>query len=285
MGIKNIAILTGGGDCPGLNAAIRAIAKTAMYDYGWNVIGILDGYQGLISGKKRNLKPADVSNILTLGGTILGTSNKADPFEKSVSGAEILSKSVLENLDKWEIDALFCIGGDGTNTVANKISKVWPNIIGVPKTIDNDLLCTDQTFGFDTACAFVTESLDRIHSTAQSHHRAMVIEVMGRYAGWIALAGGLAGGGDVILIPEIPFKWEAICEAINRRSRIGKRFSIVVVSEGAHPAGEKMVVRKLIKDSPDPIRLGGIGQVVADRIELETGIESRVTVLGHLQRG
>lgn len=204
MGIKNIAILTGGGDCPGLNAAIRAIAKTAMYDYGWNVIGILDGYQGLISGKKRNLKPADVSNILTLGGTILGTSNKADPFEKSVSGAEILSKSVLENLDKWEIDALFCIGGDGTNTVANKISKVWPNIIGVPKTIDNDLLCTDQTFGFDTACAFVTESLDRIHSTAQSHHRAMVIEVMGRYAGWIALAGGLAGGGDVILIPEIP---------------------------------------------------------------------------------
>ncbi len=166
MGIKNVAILTGGGDCPGLNAAIRAIAKTSIYDYGWNVIGILDGYQGLISGKKRDLKPADVSNILTLGGTILGTSNKADPFEKDMSGAEILSKSVLENLDRWKIDALFCIGGDGTNTIANKISKVWPNVVGVPKTIDNDLRCTDQTFGFDTACSFVTESLDRIHSTA-----------------------------------------------------------------------------------------------------------------------
>lgn len=279
-------ILTGGGDCPGLNAAIRAIAKTVMIDYGWNVIGILDGYDGLIHGRMKEFSSFHVSNILPLGGTILGTSNKANPFASFEGGKTVdVSDRVVENLKKWGVDVLFCIGGDGTNIIANRLSKKWPNIIGVPKTIDNDLRCTDQTFGFDTACAFVTEAIDRIHSTAQSHHRVMVIEVMGRYAGWIALEGGMAGGGDIILIPEMPFKWDKIVQAVRERSEGGKRFSIVVVSEGAHPEGEDYCVREIIKDSPDPIRLGGIGQKVADCIERETGHESRVTVLGHLQRG
>jgi len=286
MNKRTVAILTGGGDCPGLNAAIRGITKTAIGDFGWNVIGIQDGYDGLINDRKRELHWGDVSNILPLGGTILGTSNKADPFGTYENGQKVdVSDRVIRNLEEWNVSALFCIGGDGTNIIANRLSQKWPNIIGVPKTIDNDLLCTDQTFGFDTACSFVTDSLDRIHSTAQSHHRVMVIEVMGRYAGWIALQGGLAGGGDIILIPEMPFSWNAVVDAVKSRSKGGKRFSIVVVSEGAHPVGEKMVVREVIKDSPDPLRLGGIGQAVADHIERETGHESRVTVLGHLQRG
>ncbi len=286
MSKKTIAILTGGGDCPGLNAAIRGIAKTSINDYGWIVIGVLDGYDGLMRDNIRELSFKDVSNILPLGGTILGTSNKANPFASLEGGKAIdVSDRVVENLKKWKVDALFCIGGDGTHAIAHQLQQKFPNVIGVPKTIDNDLKCTEQTFGFDTACSFVTESLDRIHSTAQSHHRVMVIEVMGRYAGWIALEGGIAGGGDIILIPEMPFSWDKICESVVKRSKSGKRFSIVVVSEGAHPDGEEMVVREVIKDSPDPIRLGGIGQMVADHIERETGHESRVTVLGHLQRG
>jgi len=284
---QTIGILTGGGDCPGLNAAIRAIAKTAVHDYGWELIGINDGYEGLINGKARQLLFSDVSNILSLGGTILGTSNKANPFaycEKGKEPADV-SDRVIENLEKWKIDTLFCIGGDGTLSVANRLLKKWPRIIGVPKTIDNDLKATDQTFGFDTACNFVTEALDRIHSTAQSHHRVMVIEVMGRYAGWIALEGGVAGGGDVILIPEIPFSFDKVTEVVNTRSKKGKRFSIVVVAEGARPEGGEYAVREYVKDSPDPIRLGGIGAIVADHIEKTTGHESRATALGHLQRG
>lgn len=286
MSKRTVAILTGGGDCPGLNAAIRGIAKTSINDYGWNVVGIQDGYNGLMHDIKQDLTFKDVSNILPLGGTILGTSNKANPFESHENGEVIdVSDRVIANLERWGVETLFCIGGDGTHAIAQKLSKKWPNIIGVPKTIDNDLMCTDQTFGFDTACGFVTESLDRIHSTAQSHHRVMVIEVMGRYAGWIALQGGMAGGGDIILIPEMPFSWDVINNFVIERSKGGKRFSIVVVSEGAHPKGEEMVVHQVIKDSPDPLRLGGIGQVVADRIERDTGHEARVTVLGHLQRG
>lgn len=287
MPIRNVAILTGGGDCPGLNAAIRAIAKTAINDYGWGVTGILDGYFGLINNKIRPLSYSDVSNILPLGGTILGTSNKANPFACFDENNRPIDASdkVVDNLNKLKIDALFCIGGDGTLSIADKLHKKWPHIIGVPKTIDNDLRATDQTFGFDTACNFVTEALDRIHSTAQSHHRAMVIEVMGRYAGWIALKGGIAGGGDVILIPEIPFTLDKVAEFVDQRSKKGKRFSIVVVAEGAHAIGEKYTVKEYVKDSPDPIRLGGIGNCVADYIEQATGHESRYTVLGHLQRG
>lgn len=288
MTIKKVGILTGGGDCPGLNATIRAIAKTIINDYGWKVVGFCDGYDGLINNNYRELSFGDVSNILPLGGTILGTSNKANPFQYYEPGQEDpsdVSDHAVGVLNSLNIDALFCIGGDGTLTIANQLLEKFPNIIGCPKTIDNDLLATDQTFGFDTACSFVTEALDRIHSTAQSHHRVMVIEVMGRYAGWIALQGGLAGGGDVILIPEIPFKLDKIVEVIDRRSKTGKRFSIVVVAEGAHPEGHDRIVKEYIKDSPDPIRLGGIGKLVADYVEKNSPHESRVTVLGHLQRG
>lgn len=287
MATKTIGIMTGGGDCPGLNATIRAIAKTAIVDHGWDTIGIVDGYEGLIENKMRQLSFNDVSNILPLGGTILGTSNKADPFayRKGGNSPEDVSERAIENLRKRNIDTLFCIGGDGTLTSACKLQGMWPHVIGVPKTIDNDLKATDQTFGFDTACGFVTEALDRIHSTGQSHHRVMVVEVMGRYAGWIALESGVAGGGDIILIPEIPFYFEKIVETVDRRSKKGKRSSIVVVAEGAHPAGEGYATKQIVKDSPDPVRLGGIGARVAATIEERTGHESRVTVLGHLQRG
>ena len=287
MAIKRVGVLTGGGDCPGLNAAIRAITRKGIFSYGWEVLGIHDGYEGLITGRSKHLVSEDVSNILARGGTILGTSNKASPFDL-VGGKEIETERTalaLKNIDKWKLDALFCIGGDGTLTIANKLNELWPNVIGLPKTIDNDLMCTDQTFGFDTACTFVTEALDRLHTTADAHHRVMVVEVMGRYAGWIALEGGLAGGGDIILLPEMPFKHEKIVEAIRERTRRGRRSSIIVVSEGAHAEGKKLVVREIVKDSPDPVRLGGIGQYVADFVEKETGHESRVTVLGHLQRG
>lgn len=285
--IKKIGILTAGGDCPGLNAAIRAITRKAITDFGWEVLGIHDGFEGVILGKCRELKYSDVANILPLGGTILGTSNKASPFDYASGDGEKkdVTDICVKNLKKWNVDCLFCIGGDGTLSIANRFLKYFPNIIGLPKTIDNDLMATDQTFGFDTACSFVTESLDRIHTTAQSHHRAMVIEVMGRYAGWIALCGGMAGGGDIILIPEMPFEWEKVAASIQRRKKLGRHSSIVVVSEGAHAKGEDMTVHKVIKDSPDSIRLGGIGQKVADMIEKETGVESRITVLGHLQRG
>jgi len=287
MTIKKIAILTGGGDCPGLNAAVRAIAKTCIHDYGWNVVGILDGYEGLVTGHMREVSYDAVSNILFLGGTVLGTSNKANPFKFYEDGKEPadLSDTAVKNLKKWDVDVLFCIGGDGTLSIAHRMLEKWPRIIGVPKTIDNDLSATDQTFGFDSACAFATMAIDRIHSTAVSHHRAMVIEVMGRYAGWIALESGLAGGGDIILIPEFPFNFDKIIEVIGSRSKAGKRASIVVVAEGAHPAGEDYTVNGIVKDSPDPIRLGGIGKRVADHIEKHTGHEPRVTVLGHLQRG
>ncbi len=287
MAIKRIGVLTGGGDCPGLNAAIRAITRTSIREHGWEVLGIHDGYEGGIVGHATSLTAEHVANILSRGGTILGTSNKASPFD--LKGGKQLETErtgmILQNLKKWSLDALFCIGGDGTLAIANKLNELWPRVIGLPKTIDNDLLATDQTFGFDTACTFVTEAIDRLHTTADSHHRVMVVEVMGRYAGWIALCGGMAGGGDVILIPEMPFKWDQVLSAIKERSRRGKRASIVVVSEGAHAQGEDLVVREVVKDSPDPLRLGGIGQRVADFIEKETGHESRVTVLGHMQRG
>lgn len=284
---KAIGILTAGGDCPGLNAAIRAIAKCAIHVFGWKVIGFLDGYDGLIRDRSRPLSFDDVSNILTLGGTILGTSNKASPFEyyENGKGPKDVSGQAIANLEKHNINALFCIGGDGTLTNACRLHEKWPYVIGVPKTIDNDLKATEQTFGFDTACAFVTEAIDRIHSTAESHHRTMVIEVMGRYAGWIALEGGLAGGGDVILIPEMPFSFDCVASVVTARAKKGKRSSIVVVAEGAHPIGEGETVKEYVKDSPDNIRLGGIGVKVADQLEKMTGLESRVTVLGHLQRG
>lgn len=277
---KTIAVMTGGGDCPGLNAAIRAIVKTSVIDHDARAIGILDGFEGLMLGKMRPLDFNDVSNILTLGGTILGSSNKASLYDP-----EDVSDMAVKYLKEWKVDVLYCIGGDGTLTIASKFLKKWPKIVGVPKTIDNDLMATDQTIGFDTACSFVTEALDRLHSTAASHHRVMVVEVMGRNAGWVALNGGMAGGGDIILIPELPFSLDKVVEAVEERRGKGKRATIIVVAEGAYPAGGKRVVKDIVKNSPDPIRLGGIGKFVTDHIQERTGIESRVTVLGHLQRG
>ena len=285
--IKRIAILTGGGDCPGLNAVIRAVTKKAIFDHDFEVIGIEDGYEGLIKNKFRSLQIHDVSGILTLGGTILGTSNKANPYKYVSKGdaPQDVSKKAIENLKEQQIDCLVCIGGDGTLKIANKLMEDGIPIIGVPKTIDNDIRGTEITFGFDTAVEIVTEGIDRIHTTAQSHHRVMIIEGMGRTAGWIALHAGVAGGGDIVLIPEIPYDLEKISKKVKERSKKGKRFSIIVVAEGARPKGGDVVVKKIVKDTAEPVRLGGVGFVLGEQIENKTGLETRTVVMGHLQRG
>lgn len=287
--IRRIGLLTGGGDCPGLNAVIRGVTKPAE-DYGMSVYGILDGFEGLVEGKARELKNSDVSGILARGGTILGSSNKGDPFHwpVEVNGKiEIQDKSdaAVQNYKTWGLDALIAVGGDGTMHIAHKLSQKGINVIGVPKTIDNDLDATDVTFGHDSAVFVVAEALDRLHTTASSHHRVIVTEVMGRYAGWIALHGGLSGGADIILIPEIPFSWDKVAEKIRERELKGKRFSLVCVAEGAKPIGGEIVAKGSDIKRTDPIQLGGIGKVVADKIAELTGRETRVTVLGHLQRG
>jgi len=288
--IKRIGVLTGGGDCPGLNAVIRAVTKTAIYQYGLEVFGIEDGFQGLVQNRIRQLHSADVSNILTLGGTILGTNNKCDPSRYVVKRngetvIEDVTDRCLEHIAAMQLDAIVVIGGDGTMSGAANFVKHGINCIGVPKTIDNDLAGTDVTFGFATACYVATDALDRIHTTAASHHRVMIVEVMGRNAGWIALHAGTASGSDIILIPEIPYDIDRVCQHVQERSRHGKRFSIICVSEGARPAGGEQVVQKVDPSSPDPIKLGGVGNVIAAQIEQKTGIETRTTVLGHVQRG
>ncbi|MCX6561401.1 MAG: ATP-dependent 6-phosphofructokinase [Candidatus Aminicenantes bacterium] len=287
---KTIGLLTGGGDCPGINAVIRAVAKAALMEHGWNVVGIKDGYEGLIRGRWRRLRPADVSGILTLGGTILGTSNTADPYRYATlkSGQMVVrdvSRRLLGNARKIGLDALILIGGDGTLASAARLQNDGLPVVGVPKTIDNDLRGTDVTFGFDTAVSIATEAVDRLHSTAQSHHRVMIVEVMGRRAGWIALHAGVAGGGDIILMPEIPYRIEAVAAKILDRRRRGKAFSLVVVAEGARPLGGQVVVRKIVAGSAEPIRLGGIGFVLADELEKAARTETRAVVLGHVQRG
>jgi len=290
-GRRRIGVLTGGGDCPGLNAVIRGVAKASMSLYNMEVLGIEDGYEGLIERRVMPLDWEKVSGILTQGGTILGTSNRANPFRWPVKkdGEEVefadVSDQVVEYVEELGLDTLVCIGGDGTMAIARQLSQKGVRIVGVPKTIDNDIWGTDITFGFDSALQTATEAIDKIHTTAMSHHRVMVVEVMGRYAGWLALESGIAGGGDVILIPEIPYRIEKVCEYVAQRSQRGRRFSIVVVAEGARPEGGDLVVQRVVKDSTDPIRLGGIGHVVARQIEEATGLETRVTVLGHLQRG
>ncbi len=289
MKLKRIGILTGGGDCPGLNAVIRSIAKPAMNFFNVRVIGILDGFEGLVEGRMRELTPADVTGIINVGGTILGTSNKGNPFQYPVegpTGVRIIdaSNQALEHYRNWKLDVLFAIGGDGTMHISNKFSQIGMNVIGIPKTIDNDLDATDITFGHDSARAVATEAVDRLQTTASSHHRVMVVETMGRYAGWIALGAGVAGGADIILIPEIPFHWEKIYQAVLQRSK-GAKFSIVCVAEGAKPADGEIVVKELDKKRTDPVRLGGIGELVGQKISEETGLETRVTVLGHVQRG
>ncbi|RMF66842.1 MAG: ATP-dependent 6-phosphofructokinase [Calditrichaeota bacterium] len=289
--MKRIGIITGGGDAPGLNAVIRAVAKSAMGKYNATVIGIEDGFEGLVEGRMHEMNNQEVSGILALGGTILGTSNKGDPFHYPVEELDgkvkIVDESarVVSNYKRWGLDALIAIGGDGTMHICSKLMDLGLNIVGVPKTIDNDLSATDMTFGYDSALFVATEAIDRLHTTASSHHRVMVIEVMGRYAGWIALGAGLAGGADIILIPEIPFKWESIYRKVKERSLHGKRFSIICVAEGAKPIDGEMVVKEMDIKRTDARRLGGIGELVAHKITEDTGLETRVTVLGHLQRG
>lgn len=288
--IKRIGVLTGGGDCPGLNAVIRAVVKTGVIEHGLEVVGIVDGFEGLIHDNMRPLGYEDVSGILAQGGTILGTSNKADPFDYVAPGGvrgegRDVSEGCIKNLERARVDALLCIGGDGTLTIAHRFAEKGVPVIGVPKTIDNDLFGTDVTFGFPTAVQIVADALDRLHTTAMSHHRVMILETMGRYAGWLALVGGMSGGGDVILIPEIPYRVEEVCRAVDARSRRGKRFSIVVVSEGVKTPGGEHAVRQVVADSHEPERLGGIAIWLARVIEEETGLEARAVVLGHVQRG
>ncbi len=290
MQVKRIGVLTGGGDAPGLNGVIRAVVKTAINRYGLEVIGFKDGFYGLIMNKYLCLDLSSVSGIIHRGGTILGTSNRDNPFRFPVTenGKTVyrdVSDQAIANLQELGVDVLVVIGGDGSLSIAHDMSKKGLKVVGVPKTIDNDLFATDVTFGFDTAVRTATEALDKLHTTAESHHRIMVLEVMGRYGGWIALNAGIAGGADVILIPEIPFAYDRIKEKIEERRKDGKLFSIVVAAEGATEKEGQMVVAKYIKESTDPVRLGGIGQVVAERLAEITGLETRVTVLGHLQRG
>jgi 6-phosphofructokinase 1 len=288
--LKRIGILTGGGDCPGLNAVIRSVAKSALSG-GLEVIGIADGYLGLIQDRMWNLSYTDVSGILTRGGTILGSSNKANPSQYAVpdgkGGWEIkdVRDQVVEHCKRHGLDALVVIGGDGTMSGAAKLIDRGLRIVGVPKTIDNDLWATEITFGHDTAVTTAAEALDKVHTTASSHHRVMVVELMGRYAGWIALHAGVAAGADVILIPEIPFAMDHVAEMCKARSRVGKGFTIIAVGEGAKVEGGEMIVHEIVADSPDPIRLGGIGNWVAVQVEKLTGLDSRAIVLGHVQRG
>ncbi len=288
--VKKIGVLTGGGDCPGLNAVLRAVVKTAMVKYGYEVIGFKDGYRGLVMNNYIQFMPGDVSGILDKGGTILGTSNRDNPFKFRVErNGKVdfvdMSDRVIDNLHAHGIDCMVLIGGDGTLTSARDFARMGMNVVGVPKTIDNDLSATDTTFGFMTAVDTATDAIDKLHSTAESHHRVMILEVMGRYAGWIALSSGIAGGADVILIPEIPYDINKVCDKIKARAAAGKHFSIVVAAEGAKSVDGEVVVSKVVTDSPDPIRLGGIGNRIAEEIEKITNIETRVTVLGHLQRG
>jgi phosphofructokinase-like protein len=281
--VPRVGVLTGGGDCPGLNAVIRAVTRRSL-DRGWEVLGVRAGWRGLVEGKVEPLGYREISGILPRGGTILGTS-RTNPFQTDAVEA------VLANFREAGLDALVAIGGEDTLGVAARLyaEHDFP-VVGVPKTIDNDLSATDYTFGFDTAVFIATEAIDRLHTTAESHNRVMVVEVMGRHTGWIAVVSGIAGGADVILIPEQPITVERACDEIRRRHTRGKDFSIVVVSEGyelTYESGERRLVGQEARASDQfgHVRLGGVGDALAAEIEARTGYETRVTVLGHVQRG
>jgi 6-phosphofructokinase 1 len=287
--IRTIGVTTGGGDCPGLNAVIRAVTKCAILKYGWRVIGIPDGFDGLIfPNRSYELTLASVSGILPRGGTILGTTTRGNPFQyKEKRNGDVIvhdvSQAVFENSKRLEIDAIVIIGGDGTQNIALEFHRRGLKVVGVPKSIDNDLSATEITFGFDTALHTATDAIDKLFTTAESHHRVMLLEVMGRNAGWIALEAGLAGGAHVILLPEIPFRLESICHLVAERDRRGHRFTIIVVAEGAKlPAKlepEPAIERRAV------VRAGSVADVIGDAVACATKKEVRVTVLGHIQRG
>lgn len=287
--MKRIGILTGGGDAPGLNAVIRAAVKTAIHEYGFEVFGIKDGYDGFL--ETDGIVPLgleDIRGILPRGGTILGTANRGNPYARKLirDGKEVtidVSDEIVKGIKKQKLDALLVLGGDGTLHIAHELFLKGAPVIGVPKTIDNDIGGTEATFGFDTALNIATEALDRLHTTAESHHRVMILELMGRDAGFITLNAGVSGGADVILIPEIPFKFESVLAKVRERVEKGRKFSLIAVSEGAKPEGGTQTFSRKGDEIYVP-RLGGIGQLVAEYIEKQ-GFESRVTVLGHVQRG
>jgi 6-phosphofructokinase 1 len=275
-----IGVLTGGGDCPGLNAAIRAIVRKGVDRYGHAVIGFRDGWRGVLENQTTELTLESTRGIIHRGGTILGSS-RTNPYKGDEDGAP----KVRETMQSLHLDGLIAIGGEDTLGVANKLSEAGLNVIGLPKTIDNDLGGTDMTFGFDTAVQVATDAIDRLHTTAESHHRVLILEVMGRHAGWIALHSGLAGGADVILIPEKPFDIEEVCRLVGRRRSRGRYFSIVVVAEGAIPTEGTMETVGGETDAFGHARLGGIGVRLEKEIEDRTGFETRATILGHIQRG
>jgi 6-phosphofructokinase 1 len=278
MRIKRIGVLTGGGDCPGLNPTIRAIVRKALKE-NIQVTGLRNGWKGIIEKDIIELDLNSVSGILPKGGTILGTS-RTNPYKEKGDVTK-----VKKNLTSLKLDALIAIGGDDTLGAASKLSKEGVKVVGVPKTIDNDLSATDFTFGFDTAVNIATEAIDRLHTTAESHHRIMVVEIMGRHAGWIATYAGIAGGADILLIPEVPVDMDEVCGIIKKRHARGKDFSIVVVSEGAKLKDQDLILKTKKKDAFGNVLLGGIGQTIGKELGERTGFETRVTVLGHIQRG
>ena len=290
--VKKVAIITNGGDCPGLNAVIRAIVKTAETN-GVECYGYIEGYRGMYENNYIKLDSnGSASGLLHRGGTVIGASNSTNLFNlKMEENGQTVYKDVsdicIENVRKAGFDCIFTLGGDGTQKSARDFSIKGLNIIGVPKTIDNDVAHSEITFGYNTAVSVATEALDRLHSTAESHHRIMILEVMGRYAGWIALESAIAGGADVALIPEIPYDINSVVAKINQRKEEGKKFSIVVVSEGAKPKDGSMVIKKTLDDGKglDNVRLGGIGDKLAEDLEALTGMTSRNTTLGYVQRG
>jgi 6-phosphofructokinase 1 len=279
---KRIGILTSGGDCPGLNAVIRGVAKPLIEQYGMRVFGILEGYKGLMEGNAKELTSKDLSGILTLGGTILGTSRR--PF-KQISKSEEMIESMIKTYHDLELDCLITLGGNGTHKTANLLSERGLNVIGLPKTIDNDLYGTDVTFGFQTAVDIATEVVDRIHTTAHSHGRVMIIELMGHKAGWLTLYAGMAGGADVILIPELPYSIDRVIDKLYERKAEGKNFSIVCVAEGAISLEESMMSKKEFKKARKEMPFSSVGYRIASEITEGSEFETRVTVPGYQQRG
>jgi 6-phosphofructokinase 1 len=288
--MKRLGVLTGGGDAPGLNAVIRAVVKTAVLQYGFVVLGVQDGFDGFVS--EEGIIPLtleSVRGILPRGGTILGTANRGNPFARKILRdgqwiIEDISGQIIDRIHSLDLDCLIVIGGDGTLRIARELHEIGVPVVGVPKTIDNDVGGTEISFGFDTALNIAMDALDRLHTTAEAHHRAMVLELMGRDAGFITLNAGLAGGADVILIPEIPFHFESVCKKVAERRDGGTKFSIIAVAEGAKPLGGDQTY-SIASDEVYAARLGGIGAIVTQSLAENCGIESRLTVLGHLQRG
>ena len=278
---KRVGLLTGGGDCPGLNAAIRAVVKSLLLDVDAQVFGFEEGFLGMVEGRYRELTYQDCSGILNRGGTILGTHNRANPLNWL---GKDWSDTVLHHYQYLNLDVVVVLGGDGTMSICHELSKKGMNFIGVPKTIDNDLVGTDKTFGFDTAVSIATDAIDRLRTTAESHKRIMILETMGRYAGWIALHSGLAGGADIILLPEFPYDLNEVVKVCRHQSQ-WHAYTVIVVAEGAKPLGGDQTVREHLDQSPDPIRLGGVGNALKVQLEPLVDEEVRTTILGHIQRG